>query len=120
MTSLPTSRLLALPAEIRLNIYAQIIASRPLATSRHLASKPHDYRGLILSCRQLHSEFTAEALEDAIRLYELIRFITPRIVRMPKLETLADTKNIFGLAMRRWYVSISQYEVRSWIEKRKI
>jgi hypothetical protein len=101
MTSLPTSRLLALPAEIRLNIYAQIFASTPLATSRHLATKPHDYRSLILSCRQLHFEFTPEALKDVIRLYDFIQSIAPSIVRMPKLETLADTKNISGLAMRR-------------------
>jgi hypothetical protein len=36
MTSLPTSRLLVLPAEIRLNIYAQIIASTPLVYEQGL------------------------------------------------------------------------------------
>jgi hypothetical protein len=55
----PTS-LLDLPVELRLAVYDEIISSVPVAASTYLCR----YNRLLLSCRQIFTEFESEALKD--------------------------------------------------------
>jgi hypothetical protein len=71
----PAPRFLALPAEVRVAIYEQIIASVPVADSKNVA----EYSGLILSCRTIHAEFEAEALADILRFLIDLRAKAPGV-----------------------------------------
>jgi hypothetical protein len=84
---------LNLPTELRLNVYAQIIDRVSVPTSANMAN----FKGLLLSCRQIHQEFESEALKVAHRFLETVQedwTVTHKPLRLPRLRKLSDTIHI--------------------------
>jgi hypothetical protein len=97
MSSTPPKSFLGLSAELRLNIYNQIITSVPVGTCKKLT----DYHGLILSCRQVYTEFEAEALKDVNDFMHSLIASAPCNFVFEDLEKLGDTRKVvIGLDMQ--------------------
>ena len=94
MASTIPSPLLALPTELRLEIYGYIIRSVPVPTSAHL----QEHQGLLLSCHQVYEEFEAEAVKATDRFLDSVQQDWTGSghvqLRPPTLAKLPETINI--------------------------
>jgi hypothetical protein len=91
-THSPRPSFLDLPAELRLLVYGRVIGSVSIPTSRHMA----DYRGFLLSCLRILTEFEVEAVKPINKLLEQARnewTDHPLPLRVPTLVHLSDTLN---------------------------
>jgi hypothetical protein len=64
-----------------------MISSIPVADSTYL----NQYRGLLLSCRQVYTEFEPEALKNVDAFFKRLHSTTTHMLEVPKIEKLAHT-----------------------------
>jgi hypothetical protein len=64
-----------------------MISSIPIAVSTYL----NRYQGLLLSCRQVYTEFELEALKDVDAFFKRLHSTTTHMLEVPKFEKLAYT-----------------------------